>query len=102
MSQGIEQPKRTGLLVWLIVSQLLAIASLFLWFIGAAMTVMSIDPDGSLPAWIIAIWCYPIFPLCMSIGAWIAYKRRKNILAAFLSGLSFVPIILFVLINFLS
>lgn len=98
MSETVEQPKRTGLLIWLIVSQLLAVASLLLWFVGAAMSIMSVDPEGSLPAWIIAVWCYPVFPLGVSIGAWVAYTRDKNKLAAILSGLSFAPIVLFFLI----
>lgn len=98
MSEHIELPKRTGLLIWLIVSQILAVASLLIWFVGAGMSMMSVDADGGLPSWIVAVWCYPIFPLFVSIGAWIAYKRRKNVIAAILSGLSFAPIILFFLI----
>jgi hypothetical protein len=31
----------------------------------------------------------------MIIGAWIAFARRRNVLAAVLSGLSFAPPILF-------
>ena len=93
-----EEPKRTGLLIWLIVSQVLALGSLLIWFVGAGMSMMSVDSDGGFPAWIIAVWCYPIFPLMMIIGAWIAYKRRINTLAAILSGLSFAPIVLFFLV----
>jgi uncharacterized protein (DUF2062 family) len=37
------------------------------------------------------VWAYPLFPLAMAIGAWIAFAFRKNRLAAILSGLSFVP-----------
>lgn len=92
------EPKRTGLLIWLIVSQLLALGSLVIWFVGAGMSLMSVDADGGLPAWILAVWCYPILPLFMSIGAWVAYKRHKNSIAAVLSGLSFAPIILFFLV----
>jgi len=102
MSETIEQPRHTGLLVWLILSQALAVASLLIWFVGAGMSMMSVGADGDLPAWVLAIWCYPIFPLGMSIASWIAYNRRKNRLAAILSGLSFAPIILFFLIINLS
>jgi hypothetical protein len=41
------------------------------------------------------VWAYPIFPLVMAIGAWIAFAFRKNWLAAILSGLTFVPAALF-------
>jgi len=98
MTEIAEQPKRTGLLIWLIVSQLLAVASLLIWLLGAAMSIMSVDPDGSPAAWLYAVWCYPIFPIIMVIGAWMAYRRRKNTLAAILSGLSFAPIVLFFLV----
>ncbi len=49
ITETVEQPKRTGLLIWLIVSQVLAIASLLIWFVGAGMSMMSVDADGVLP-----------------------------------------------------
>jgi len=93
MSEITSQPKRTGLLIWLIVSQLLAVASLFFWLLMAGLSVMAFDSGVTQEAWnvVIAVWLYPIFPLVMIIGAWIAYARRKNRLAAILSGLSFIP-----------
>ena len=93
MSEITSQPKRTGLLIWLIVSQLLAGASLFFWLLMAGLSVMAFDSGVTQEAWnvVIAVWLYPIFPLVMIIGAWIAYARRKNRLAAILSGLSFIP-----------
>lgn len=50
MSETVKRPKRTDLLIWLIVSQLLAVASLLIWFVGAGMSMMSIDAEGGLPA----------------------------------------------------
>ena len=93
MSEITSQPKRTGLLIWLIVSQLLAVASLFFWLLMAGLSVMAFDSGVTQEAWnvVIAVWLYPIFPLVMIIGAWIAYAKRKNKLAAILSGLSFIP-----------
>ena len=95
MSEIVEQPKRIGLLIWMIVSQLLAAGSLLIWFVMAGLSVMAFDSGESPQAWafVIVVWSYPIFPIAMVIGAWIAYKRRKNTLAAILSGLSFAPII---------
>ncbi len=93
MSEITPQPKRTGLLIWLIVSQLLAVASLFFWLLMAGLSVMAFDSGVTQEAWnvVIAVWLYPVFPLVMIIGAWIAYAKRKNRLAAILSGLSFIP-----------
>jgi hypothetical protein len=91
MTHGTAQPKRrTGLLVWLIVSQLLAIASLRLWIVFAGLSVMAFDEGGSPLAWaiVLAAWAYPLFPLAMAISAWLAFALRKNRLAAVLTGLT--------------
>ncbi len=95
-----EQPKRrTGLLIWLIVSQLLAVGSLWFWVVFAGLSVMAFDEGGSPTAWAIVIgaWAYPLFPLTMAISAWLAFALRKNRLAAVLTGLTFAPAWLFIL-----
>ncbi len=97
MITSLEVPKsRTGLLIWMIVSQLLMVASLLFWLIVAGLSVMAFDSGATPEAWtiVIAVWSYPIIPLIMVIAAWIAYARRKNVLAAILSGLSFAPPVL--------
>ena len=88
---------RRGLLIWMIVSQLLMLGSLVIWLLMAGLSVMAFDSGVTPEAWtfVIAVWSYPIFPLVMVVGAWIAYARHKNRLAAILSGLSFAPPILF-------
>ena len=93
MSEITPQSKRTGFLIWLIVSQLLAVASLFFWLLMAGLSVMAFDSGVTQEAWniVIAVWLYPLFPLVMVIGAWIAYAKHRNRLAAILSGLSFIP-----------
>ncbi len=85
------------MLIWLIVSQLLAIGSLLIWALMAGLSVMAFDTGESPEAWafVLAVWAYPLFPLIMAIGAWVAFARRKNRLAAVLSGLTFAPPILF-------
>ena len=98
MTELAAPPKRrTGLLIWLIVSQLLAVASLLIWALIAGLSVMAFDSGQSPEAWafVLTIWAYPLFPLVMGIGAWIAFAFRKNRFAAVLSGLSFAPPILF-------
>ena len=97
----IEEPKRTGLLIWLIVSQFFAICSLAFWAVSATMSLMSFDSGVTLAAWavVIVVWSYPLFPIGMSIASWIAYKRHKNRLAAILSGMSLVPPAVFFILS---
>lgn len=92
------QPKRTGLLIWMILSQLLAIGSLVIWALMAGLSVMAFDQGSSPEAWaiVLTVWAYPIIPLGLVIAAWIAYAKRKNKLAGILSGLSFAPPILLI------
>ncbi|MBK9924062.1 MAG: hypothetical protein IPP66_02115 [Anaerolineales bacterium] len=87
------QPKRTGLIIWMIVSQILALGSLLIWVVMAGLSVMAFDSGESPQAWafVIAVWSYPIIPLVLVIIAWIAFAKRKNVLAGVLSGLSFAP-----------
>ena len=96
MTETTAPPKRTGLLIWLIVSQLLAVASLLIWLLIAGLSVMAFDQGSTPEAWtfVIAVWSYPIIPVALVIGAWIAYARRRNVLAGILSGLSFAPPVL--------
>ncbi len=94
MTQATEKPKRSiATLIWLIISQLMAVGSLVFWALVAGLSVMAFDSGQSTQAWtlVIAVWAYPLFPLVMAIGAWIAFAFRKNRLAAILSGLTFVP-----------
>jgi hypothetical protein len=88
--------RRMGLLIWLIVSQLLAVGSLLIWALMAGLSVMAFDSGSTPEAWafVIAVWAYPLFPLVMAVGAWIAFALRKNRLAAVLSGLAFAPPVL--------
>ncbi len=98
MSDTEEKPKpRKGLLIWLIVSQVLAVASLLFGLLIAVTSFMAFDSGESPQAWafMITVWSYPVFPIVMAIGAWIAYARRKTILSAILSGLTFAPLFLF-------
>ena len=104
MTEVAAPPKRrTGLVIWLIFSQLLALATLSFWLLVAGLSVMAFDEGSSRVAWaiVIAVWAYPLFPLAMAIGAWIAFAFRKNRLAAILSGLAFVPAgLLYLVIRF--
>lgn len=87
------RPGRTGLMIWMIISQLLMLGTLVIWLIMAGLSVMAFDSGVSTEAWtiVIIVWSYPILPMGLIIAAWIAYAKHKNILAVVLSGLSFAP-----------
>jgi hypothetical protein len=90
------KPRRTGLMIWMIISQLLMLGSLAIWLLAAGLSVMAFDSGVTTEAWIfvIIVWSYPILPIGLIIAAWIAYGKRKNVPAVVLSGLSFAPPIL--------
>ena len=91
-------------MIWLIVSQLMALGSLLIWAIVAGLSGMAADSGGS-PAvltFILVVWAYPLFPLVMAIGAWIAFAFRKNRAAVILSGLSFAPPVLLYLVMWIG
>jgi len=94
-----SSPKRTTLLIWMIISQVITLGSLLIWLLAAGLSVMAFDSGESTEAWafVIAVWSYPIIPIALVIGAWIAYRKQRNMLAAVLSGISFTPPILFYL-----
>jgi hypothetical protein len=94
--QPTVEKKRTGLIIWMIVSQILTVLSLGIWLLVAGLSVMAFDSGVSAEAWtfVIVVWSYPIIPLVLVIISWIAFARRRNGLAAVLSGLSFAPPIL--------
>jgi len=101
MTELTAKPKRSIVtLIWLIVSQLMALVSLLFWVVVAGLSVMAFDEGQSPEAWtfVLAVWAYPLFPLVMAIGAWIAFAFRKNWPAAILSGLAFAPPVLLYLV----
>ena len=106
MTQVAAQPKRrTGLLIWLIVSQLLAVASLWLWIVMVGVSSMAVFADGgSLADWAIvfSVCAYPVFPLIMAFSAWTAFVLHKNRLAAVLTGLTIVPPVVIIVVIILQ
>jgi hypothetical protein len=91
---------RTPILIWLIVSQLLALLSLVFWLLVAGLSVMAFDAGVTAEAWafVIAVWSYPLWPLVFAIAGWIAYARRKDRLAGVLTTLTFLPVLVLILI----
>jgi len=98
-----QPASRTPILTWLAVSQGLALLSLIFWLYVAVISFMAFDSGASRLAWtfVIAVWSYPVWPIAFIIFAWIAYDRKKDKLAAVLSTLTFLPILVLILILFL-
>ena len=71
MSQLPVEKPRTGLVIWMIVSQILALLSLIIWLLVAGLSVMAFDSGVSAEAWtfVIVVWSYPIIPLVLVIGS---------------------------------
>ena len=60
---------------------------------------MAFDSGMTREAWtiVIAVWSYPIWPIVFTIVAWIAYARKKDMLAAILTTFTFLPVLLLIL-----
>jgi len=91
---------RRPILIWLIISQCLALASLVFWLLVAGLSVMAFDSGVTREAWtfVIVVWSYPVWPIIFTIAAWIAYARKKDKLAGILTTLTFLPMLVLVLI----
>jgi hypothetical protein len=99
-----QASSRRLILVWLIISQLLALASLFFWLVAAGLSVMAFDSGVTQQAWnfVIAAWAYPIWPIGFAIASWVAYAGRKDKLAAVLTTLTFLPVLVLIIFIVLS
>ena len=99
-----QSSSRRPILIWLIVSQLLALASLFFWLVAAGLSVMAFDSGVTQEAWnfVIAVWAYPIWPIAFAIAAWVAYARKKDRLAGVLTTLTFLPVLVLIFFIVLS
>ena len=96
METAIKPSSRRPVVIWLIISQLLAFGSLVFWLLIAGLSVMAFDSGVSVEAWtfVILVWSYPIWPIAFAIASWIAYARKRDRLAGILTTLTFLPILL--------
>jgi hypothetical protein len=53
--QKLNDHSRRPVLIWLIISQALAVASLFFWLLRAGLSVMAFDSGVTVEAWTIVI-----------------------------------------------
>lgn len=100
----ITSSSRKPILIWLIISQVLALASLIFWLLIAGLSVMAFDSGVTPEAWafVIAVWSYPIWPVAFAIASWIAYARKKDRLAGILTVFTFLPVLVLFVLLFLS
>ena len=93
-------PSRKPILPWLIISHVLALASLVVWLLMAGLSVMAFDSGVTQEAWnfVIAVWLYPIWPIVFAVASWVAYRRKKDKLACVLTTFTFLPILVLLLI----
>ena len=99
-----QSSSRRPILIWLIISQLLALASLFFSLVTAGLSVMAFDSGVTQKAWnfLIAVWAYPIWPIAFAIAAWVAYARKKDRLAGTLTAFTFLPVLVLIIFIVLS
>jgi hypothetical protein len=95
----INPPSRRPILSWLIVSQVLAAASLVVWLIVAGLSVMAFDSGVSAEAWTFVI---AVCPLGFAIASWIAYARRRDRLAGVFTTFTFLPVLVLILAMLVS
>ncbi len=95
---------RMPILIWLIASQFLALLSLVFWMFAAGLSVMAFDSGVTQEAsnFVMAVWAYPIWPIAFAIAAWVAYARKRDRLAAVLTTLTFLPVLVLILLVMLS
>ena len=91
---------RKPILIWLIISQVLALASLVVWLLIAGLSVMAFDSGVTQEArnFVIAVWLYPVWPIAFAIASWSAYWRKKDKLAGVLTLFTFLPILVLLVI----
>jgi len=97
---GTKPGSRRGVLIWLVISQILAVGSLIPW-LGFAYYTYHLLFNGVTAAWD-AIFvgftlAYPVVVIGSAILAWLFYRAHKDRLAVIVSSIFLVgPIFFFV------
>lgn len=104
METAVAPSARRPVVIWLIISQLLALASLFFWLLMAGLSVMAFDSGVSAQAWtfVIAVWSYPLWTVGFASASWVAYARKKDRLADILTTRTVLPVLFLLLLMMLG
>jgi hypothetical protein len=100
----LKPPTRRPVLIWLIISQALAVLSLVFWLLAAGLSVMAFDSGVTAEAWtfVILVWSYPLWPIGFAIASWIAYGFHKDRLAGVLTTFTFLPVLILILVMLIA
>ncbi len=111
MADAIEtQPRKKGLLIWLIIAQIGALALIIFWsplafFLSGMLTDSGIHGTSETLMWLASSGCLfspaIIAILCMVI-AWIAYAKNRIKLSILFSLLWLIPVALVCIIYFFT
>jgi ABC-type dipeptide/oligopeptide/nickel transport system permease subunit len=87
---------------WLIILNILSLASLVAWPFVAFMSIFAFDAPGSAdnPAvWtgVIAVLSYPVLPIAGASASFVTYRRGRRVASYVLAGIAAVPLIVIVL-----
>ncbi len=86
--------------IWLIITQVLAILSLLPWLIFAGLSLLGFDSGYQLSAVLIVgtIWLYPLLPLGCAVYAWWLYwhgNQRGAIMSTSVPLVVVMPLLIY-------
>jgi hypothetical protein len=97
---SLQTASRRRVILWLVISQLLALASLVPWFLVATISLMAFDSGVSTQAIVLVsvIYSYPLVVLVFAIIAWLSYRAKNDRRALIVTSLFLIgPVLLGIL-----
>ncbi|MFN8413302.1 MAG: hypothetical protein U0Z26_13015 [Anaerolineales bacterium] len=95
MTTTSQPARRIPLTIWMVFMQLLALATLVVWFIFVGISIVFHDdpnpPELSTKIFLTLFYSFPFYSMGAMIVAWVGYFYRVNWLAWILSALQLVP-----------
>ena len=97
----IETKPRWGVIVWLAISQLLAVGSLIPWLAYAILSYFAVVNNGGYSVWevifVSVTFAYPVVVVVCAIRAWVLFRAHKDRQALIATSLFLIiPIFYFV------
>jgi hypothetical protein len=86
--------------IWLIITQILAVLSLFLWLIMAGLSLLAFDTGYKLLAMLFVAmsWLYPLLPIgCATLARWLYRhgKQRSSLITTSIPQVVVLPLVLY-------